>query len=75
MVSYRGKWMRTDDLVTLIPSHKFDRTVALLNHDGKQRSFRIASFDTRLKFIKGKVRCIVAVGSWTSAMRPACTSF
>ena len=64
LVSYRGKWVRTDELVKLIPSHKFDRTVALPNHDGKERSFRIASFDTRLKFIKGKVRCIVAVGTW-----------
>ena len=63
-VCYRGKWACTDELVNLIPSHKFDRTVTLLNHDGKERSFLVASFDTRLNFIKGKVRCIVAVGSW-----------
>ena len=63
-VSYRHKWTRTDELVKIIPSHKFDRTVTLPTCDGKQRTFRMASFDTRLQGLKEKLRCIVVVGKW-----------
>jgi len=63
-VRYRHNWTRVDDLVNVIPSHKFARTVTLPTHDGKQRTFQLASFDTRLKFVNHKVRCVVAVGKW-----------
>jgi len=63
-VRYRHKWTRIDELAKLIPSHKFDRTVVLPTCDGKERTFRIASFDTRLKAVNYKLRCIVAVGKW-----------
>jgi len=63
-VSYRGKWVKVGELVRLIPPDKFNRTVTLPTADGKQRSFRLASFDTRLKFARGKLRCVVAVGKW-----------
>ena len=64
LVSYRGKWTHVNELVNVIPPPKFDRTVVLPTCDGKDRTFSIASFDTRLSFAKGKVRCIVAVGKW-----------
>jgi len=63
-VRYRHNWTRVDDLVNVIPPHKFARTVTLPTCDGKERMFRLASFDTRLKSRPGKLRCVVAVGKW-----------
>jgi hypothetical protein len=64
VVSYRHKWTRIDELVKIIPPDKFNKTVMLPACDGKERTFRLASFDTRLKFAKHKLRCVVAVGKW-----------
>ena len=63
-VSYRGSWTHVNELVKLIPPHRFDKTVVLPTCDGKERTFRIASFNTRLKAVNYKLRCIVAVGKW-----------
>jgi hypothetical protein len=63
-LSYRGRWVRADELVKLIPSSKFNRTVTLPNRQDKQRTFFLASFDTRLQGLPYKLRCVVAVGQW-----------
>lgn len=64
VVSYRHKWTRINELVKIIPPDKFNKTVTLSTGDGKERTFRLASFNTRLKFAKHKLRCVVAVGKW-----------
>ena len=63
-IGYRRRWMHISELVKIIPPDKFDRTVMLPTADGKERSFLIASFNTRLKFDNHKLRCVVAVGKW-----------
>jgi hypothetical protein len=64
VVSYRRKWISTRELVKAIPSHKFDRTVVLPTCDGSERTFLLASFNTRMKGLHQNQRCIVAVGKW-----------
>ncbi|MDA1088590.1 MAG: IS701 family transposase [Verrucomicrobia bacterium] len=63
-VRYRHKWTRIDELVKIIPPDKFNRTVMLPGCDGNERTFLLSSFDTRLKFVNYKLRCVVAVGKW-----------
>lgn len=63
-ISYRGKWVRADELVKLIPSIKFNQKVTLLNTKGKKRSFLVHNFITKVKDIPGKVNVCVAIGKW-----------
>jgi len=63
-ISYQNQWVRVDELVKLIPPHKFNKSLTAPGADGKQRHFRIASFDTRLQFLPDKLRCVVVVGKW-----------
>ena len=63
-ISYRGKWVRADELVKLIPSTKFNKKVTLLNTKGEEKSFLVHSFITKVKDIPGKVNVCVAIGNW-----------
>lgn len=63
-ISYRGKWVRADELVKLIPSTKFNKKVTLPNSKEEERSFFVHSFITKVKDIPGKVNVCVAIGSW-----------
>jgi len=63
-ISYRGKWVRADELVKLIPSSKFNKKVTLLNTKGEETSFFVHSFITKIKDISGRVNVCVAIGKW-----------
>lgn len=63
-ISYRGKWVRADELVKLIPPTKFNKKVTLLNTKGKETSFFVYSFITKVKGIPGKVNVCLAIGKW-----------
>jgi SRSO17 transposase len=63
-ISYRGKWVRADELVKLIPSTKFNKKVTLSNTKGEERSFLVYSFITKVKDIPGNVNVCVAIGKW-----------
>lgn len=64
LISCRGKWVRADELVKLIPSIKFNQKVTLLNTKGEERSFLVHNFITKVKDIPGKVNVCVAIGKW-----------
>jgi len=63
-VMYRGQWVRADELVTLIPSTRFRRTVAVPNRSQRTRQFHLTSFQARINGIKGKLLIVVVKGSW-----------
>ena len=63
-ISYRGKWVRADELVKLIPSTKFNRKVTLTHSNDKTSSFLVYGFITKLKDISRKLLVVVAVGKW-----------
>lgn len=63
-ISYRGKWVRADELVKLIPSTKFNKKVTLTNTKGEETSFFVYSFVTKVKGLPGKVNICVAIGKW-----------
>lgn len=62
-VSFRGKWVRADELVTLIPSDRFRKATAL-NSAGKEISFWSYSFTTKVRGLAGKKKIVVCRGSW-----------
>jgi len=64
-ISLRGKWVRADELVKLIPSTKFTRKVTLTNSKGKQRTFYLYGFTGKVKGLSGKKRIVIAKGSWS----------
>ena len=65
-ISYRGKWVRADELVKLIPSTKFNRKVTHTHSNGKTSSFLVYGFITKLKGISEKLLVTVAVGQWNT---------
>jgi SRSO17 transposase len=62
-VSFRGKWVRADELATLIPSDRFRKATAL-NSAGKEISFWSYSTVTKVRGLSGKKKIVVSLGSW-----------
>src|SRR3989339_233677 len=61
LIHFRGKWVRANELLKLIPSTKFNKTVTLSYSDGSSRTFFLHSFSTFIKGIKSKLLIIVSV--------------
>ena len=62
-IYFRGKRVRADELVKLVPPHKM-RKVTALNSAGKEISFWCFTYTTKVKGLKGKKKIVVAKGSW-----------
>lgn len=66
LISYKGKWTKADDLVKVIPCTKFNRKATFVNAKGKERSFLVYGFKTKIHNLEGDYYVVVAVGKWDS---------
>lgn len=66
LISFKGKWTKADDLVKVIPSIKFNRKVTFSNAKGKERSFLVYGFKTKIHNLEGDYYVVIAVGKWDS---------
>lgn len=64
LISWHGKWVRADELVKVLPSTKFNRRVTVPNSQKGKRSFLYAALEGRVKGLKGRLKIVVALGSW-----------
>lgn len=65
LVSFHGKFVHADELVTLIPSSKFKAVTVRFPND-EFKTIYIYSFVTKLNHVSYKVRVTVSVGHWDS---------
>jgi len=63
LISYKGKWVRADELVKLIPISKF-KWVTVPFSSNENKSFYTYSFTSKLKDLQGKFLIVVAIGKW-----------
>lgn len=66
LISFRGKWTHADELVKLIPSHKF-KVVTVFNSHGEKKSFWTYGFKTKLKNINGNFFVVISIGYWNNS--------
>ena len=64
LISYQGKWIRADELVKLIPSDRFNRSVTVSNSLCEKKVFFLKAFRTKLKGIPFPVMVVIAKGKW-----------
>ncbi|MEW6687393.1 MAG: IS701 family transposase [Candidatus Edwardsbacteria bacterium] len=64
LISFKGKWVRADELVKLIPIDKF-KWVTVPTPSKKNKSFYTYSFTAKLKDLPGKFLIVIAIGKWS----------
>lgn len=64
LISYKGKWVRADEPVKLIPCTKFNRTVTLTHIYGEDKRFFVYGFITKIHGLEGKYLVVIAFSKW-----------
>ena len=61
---YKGKRLRAEQLVELVPPHEFKEEVTLTSPSGKERRLSLAVLDLRVRMLKAKYRVVIAKGPY-----------
>lgn len=64
LIYLRGKWVKADEILKLIPSTKFNKTVTVNYSDGSSKTYFLFSYTTFVKGIKGKLKIIISSPSF-----------
>ena len=64
LISYKGKWVRADEPVKLIPCTKFNRTVTLTYIYGKDKRLFLYAFRSKIHGLDGEYLVVIAVSKW-----------
>ncbi len=64
LIRFRGRWLKSDELLKLIPSTKFNKTVTVPYSDGSSRTFFLYAFSSFVKGIHSKILFILSADSF-----------